>query len=69
MRRRSWEMVMGLPLMGSDLHGWNRQRRTRGRMDRIGYVGGMVWCGNFGETRLYPLISYHLSRALGGSWW
>ena len=40
--------------------GWNRQRRTWGR---IGDWVGMA--GIFGKSRSFPLISGHLSRALG----
>ena len=58
-RRRSWEMVMGVPLAGSfymDGQDWG-----------FGWDGVVGW-GNFAKSRSFPLISTDLSRE-GRGWW
>ena len=60
MRRRSWEMVMGIPRRGS--FAW---------MDRMDGIRDWIGTGMVAillKSRSFPLISFRLSRAFGGLW-
>ena len=51
-----WEMVMGMP------------RDCQNQDSRDYRIIRMEIVREFWETRSFPLIFYHLSRAFGGSW-